>query len=294
MSSPRSNPREDAFLEITHLSKAFPKPDGGSTTIVDDFDLKVKKGEFVCLIGHSGCGKSTVLSIIAGLANATIGGVILDGKEVTEPGVDRGIVFQQPNLLPWMTAFENVMLAVEAANPGLSHKRRALVATHYLRLVGLEDALSKKPGALSGGMRQRVGIARAFALQPKVLLLDEPFGMLDSLTRFELQQVLLDLWAQDRKTAFMVTHDVDEALFLADRVAMMTSGPNAKLGRILEVPFPRPRDRAAVMEHPRYYEMREELIEFLNSQETKHEPETLQAVPTATVLPIKPTEESRP
>ena len=277
------NPREDAFLEITHLSKAFPKPGGGEVTIVDDFDLKVKKGEFICLIGHSGCGKSTVLSIIAGLERASVGGVIIDGTEVIEPGVDRGVVFQQPNLLPWMTAFENVMLAVEAAQPGLSHKRRALVATHYLRLVGLEDALGKKPTALSAGMRQRVGIARAFALQPKVLLLDEPFGMLDSLTRFELQQVLLDLWAQDRKTAFMVTHDVDEALFLADRVAMMTSGPNAKLGRLLEVPFPRPRDRAAVMEHPRYYELREELIEFLNSQEhtsDKREP-AAPAVPDA-------------
>jgi nitrate ABC transporter ATP-binding subunit len=267
------NPREQSFLEISHLSKSFPKLGGGEVTIVDDFDLKVKKGEFICLIGHSGCGKSTVLSIIAGLERASVGGVIIDGKEVVEPGVDRGVVFQQPNLLPWMTAFENVMLAVDAASPGLSYKQRAAVATHYLQLVGLEDALSKKPSALSAGMRQRVGIARAFALQPKVLLLDEPFGMLDSLTRFELQQVLLDLWAQDRKTAFMVTHDVDEALFLADRVAMMTSGPNAKLGRLLEVPFARPRDRAAVMEHPRYYEMREELIEFLNSQEKHPEPE---------------------
>jgi nitrate/nitrite transport system ATP-binding protein len=266
------NPRDVGFLEITHLSKSYPKPDGGTVTIVDDFDLKVNKGEFICLIGHSGCGKSTVLSIIAGLDTASEGGVIIDGKEVREPGVDRGVVFQQPNLLPWMSAFDNVMLAVEAASAGMSHKQRAEVATHYLRLVGLEDALAKKPAALSAGMRQRVGIARAFALQPKVLLLDEPFGMLDSLTRFELQQVLLDLWAQDRKTAFMVTHDVDEALFLADRVAMMTSGPNAKLGRLLEVPFPRPRDRAAVMEHPRYYEMREELIEFLNSQEHRPAP----------------------
>ena len=289
------NPREEAFLEISHLSKAYPRPGGGETVIVDDFDLKVRKGEFICLIGHSGCGKSTVLSIIAGLTSASVGGVIIDGREVIEPGVDRGVVFQQPNLLPWMTAFENVMLAVDAASPGLSRKRRALVATHYLRLVGLEDAMSKKPSELSGGMRQRVGIARAFALQPKVLLLDEPFGMLDSLTRFELQQVLLDLWAHDQKTAFMVTHDVDEALFLSDRVAMMTSGPNAKLGRILQVPFPRPRDRAAVMEHPRYYEMREELIEFLNSQEAKHEPEALQAVPAAegSQLPSQINEESR-
>jgi nitrate/nitrite transport system ATP-binding protein len=259
--------RDDRFLELTHLSMAFPHPGGGRTEVVHDFDLKVRRGEFVCLIGHSGCGKSTVLSIIAGLAEATEGGVIVDGHEVRQPGVDRGMVFQQPNLLPWLTAFDNVMLAVEAASPQLARRRRALVASHYLRLVGLEDAAGKKPGALSAGMRQRVGIARAFALQPKVLLLDEPFGMLDSLTRFELQQVLLDLWAQDRKTAFMVTHDVDEALFLADRVAMMTNPPGAQVGRILEVPFPRPRDRAAVMDHPRYYELREQLLEFLNSQE---------------------------
>jgi nitrate/nitrite transport system ATP-binding protein len=264
--------RDDAYLEISHLSRAFAGPTGGETVVVRDFDLAVRKGEFVCLIGHSGCGKSTVLSIIAGLDRASQGGVILDGREVTEPGVDRGVVFQQPNLLPWMTAFENVMLAVQAAAPELSHRRRALVATHYLRLVGLEDALGKRPAELSGGMRQRVGIARAFALHPKVLLLDEPFGMLDSLTRFELQQALLDLWAQDRKTAFMVTHDVDEALFLADRVAMMTSGPCAHLGGVLDVPFPRPRERAAVMDHPRYYQCRDQLIEFLSAQETGPSP----------------------
>jgi nitrate/nitrite transport system ATP-binding protein len=261
------NPREDGFLEISHLSMAFPRPEGGMAEVVRDFHLKVRRGELVCLIGHSGCGKSTLLSVIAGLATATEGGVIVDGTEVREPGVDRGVVFQQPNLLPWLTAFDNVMLAVEAAAPALSRKRRAVVASHYLRLVGLEDALHRKPGELSGGMRQRVGIARAFAMRPKVLLLDEPFGMLDSLTRFELQQVLLDLWAQDRKTAFMVTHDVDEALFLADRVAMMTNPPGAHLGQLLEVPFPRPRDRAAVMDHPRYYQLRDQLIEFLNAQD---------------------------
>jgi nitrate/nitrite transport system ATP-binding protein len=261
------NRLDQRFLEISHLSMAFPRPDGGRTEVVRDFHLEVHRGEFVCLIGHSGCGKSTVLSIMAGLATATEGGVIVDGKEVRQPGVDRGMVFQQPNLLPWLTAFDNVMLAVEAAAPDLSHKRRALVASHYLRLVGLEEATHRKPGELSAGMRQRVGIARAFSLQPKVLLLDEPFGMLDSLTRFELQQVLLDLWVQDRKTAFMVTHDVDEALFLADRVAMMTKPPGAHLGQIMEVPFPRPRDRAAVMDDPRYYELREQLIGFLDAQE---------------------------
>lgn len=258
---------DEKFLEFSHLSMSFPKADGTSTKVVDDFQLTVAKGEFVCLIGHSGCGKSTVLSVLAGLINASEGGAILQGREVREPGIDRGIVFQQPNLLPWLSAFGNVMMAVNAAFPQLSRKERADKATHFLTLVGLEDAMEKKSGELSAGMRQRVGIARAFALDPKVLLLDEPFGMLDSLTRFELQQVLLDLWATDRKTAFMVTHDVDEALFLSDRVVMMTSGPHAKVGKIVEVPFGRPRDRATLMEHPQYYDYRDTLIEFLNSQE---------------------------
>ncbi|MDX2020294.1 MAG: ABC transporter ATP-binding protein [Deltaproteobacteria bacterium] len=258
---------DEKFLEFSHLSMSFPKADGTSTKVVDDFQLTVAKGEFVCLIGHSGCGKSTVLSVLAGLINASEGGAILQGREVREPGIDRGIVFQQPNLLPWLSAFGNVMMAVNAAFPQLSRKERADKATHFLTLVGLEDAMEKKSGELSAGMRQRVGIARAFALDPKVLLLDEPFGMLDSLTRFELQQVLLDLWATDRKTAFMVTHDVDEALFLSDRVVMMTSGPHAKVGKIVKVPFSRPRDRATLMEHPQYYDYRDTLIEFLNSQE---------------------------
>lgn len=261
------NSLQQRFLEFSHLSMSFPKGDGTVSKVVVDFDLTVAKGEFVCLIGHSGCGKSTVLSVLAGLVNATEGGAIVDGREVTEPGIDRGIVFQQPNLLPWLSAFDNVMMAVNAAFPKLSRKDRSLKAIHFLTLVGLQDAMTKKSGELSAGMRQRVGIARAFALDPKVLLLDEPFGMLDSLTRFELQQVLLDLWATDKKTAFMVTHDVDEALFLADRVVMMTSGPGAKVGKIVEVPFGRPRDRVGIMEHPEYYAYRDTLIDFLNSQE---------------------------
>lgn len=255
------------FLEFSHLSMSFPKADGTSTKVVDNFDLLVAKGEFICLIGHSGCGKSTVLSVLAGLINASEGGAILDGREVTEPGIDRGIVFQQPNLLPWLSAFDNVMMAVNAAFPNLPRKERADKAVHFLTLVGLDDAMLKKSAELSAGMRQRVGIARAFALDPKVLLLDEPFGMLDSLTRFELQQVLLDLWGTNQKTAFMVTHDVDEALFLADRVVMMTNGPGAKVGKIIDVPFARPRNRVALMDHPQYYEYRDKLIEFLEVQE---------------------------
>lgn len=257
---------DDKYLEISHLSKVFPAPGGGEAVVVRDFNLEIRKGELVSLIGHSGCGKSTVLSIAAGLADPSEGGVLIDDREIAGAGPDRGVVFQAPCLLPWMTAFENVLLGVSTAKPHLSRAERAEVVTTYLRRVGLGDALHKKSGELSAGMRQRVGLARAFALDPKVLLLDEPFGMLDSLTRFELQEVLLDTWAADRKTALMVTHDVDEALFLSDRIALMTSGPSAHLGGIIEVPFPRPRDRAAVLEHPDYYRLREQLIGFLEDQ----------------------------
>lgn len=266
--------RRDRFLEFSGLSKSFPTPQG-EAVVVEGFDLAIRQGEFVSLIGHSGCGKSTVLSIAAGLASATKGGVILDGREVTDPGPDRGVVFQAPCLLPWMTAFDNVMLGVDQVARHLPWRKRADVVEHYLRLVGLADAMGKKPAELSAGMRQRVGIARAFALDPKVLLLDEPFGMLDSLTRFELQQVLIDTWSQggesSRKTALMVTHDVDESLFLSDRIAMMTSGPRARLGGILQVPFARPRDRAAIMDDPHYYELRDELLAFLGEGAPKAE-----------------------
>jgi nitrate/nitrite transport system ATP-binding protein len=288
------------YLEITHLTKSFPGA-RGPAVIVEDFDLPIRRGEFVSLIGHSGCGKSTVLSIVAGLTGATEGGVILDGREVTEPGTDRGVVFQSPCLLPWMTAFDNVMLAVEQAWPSLTRPQRGKIVDHYLALVGLEDAGRKRPAELSQGMRQRVGLARAFSLSPKVLLLDEPFGMLDSLTRMELQDVLIELWSKEEgggppgvaappaaaspgngqgtKTALMVTHDVDEALFLSDRIAMMTSGPNARLGGIIEVPFARPRNRTALLEDPRYYELRDQLIGFLNGQAHPPDPADDAAAP---------------
>ena len=253
------------YLELWQLAKSYPGP-SGEAVIVRDFDLTLEQGEFVSLIGHSGCGKSTVLAIVAGLLEATSGGVTVAGREIDGPGPDRGVVFQSPSLLPWLTALENVLLGVDQVFADRSAADRKQIATHYLELVGLEEHLHKRPAALSGGMRQRVGIARAFALAPKVLLLDEPFGMLDSLTRFELQQVLIDLWSQDRKTALMVTHDVDEALFLSDRVAMMTSGPAATLGEVLHVPFPRPRDRKEVLEHPDYYRLREQIVSFLEDQ----------------------------
>jgi len=260
------NPLEQKYLEFSHLTKSYPTANGRPAVIVEDFDFAVSKGEFVCLIGHSGCGKSTVLSIAAGLLEPTEGGVLVENREIPGPGTDRGVVFQSPCLLPWMTAFGNVMLGVEQAKPDASRKQREEIVTRYLELVGLADSMHKRPAELSSGMRQRVGIARAFALDPKVLLLDEPFGMLDSLTRFELQQVLIDTWSANRKTALMVTHDVDEALFLSDRIAMMTSGPAARLGEIMPVPFARPRDRATVLEHPDYYTYRERLISFLEDQ----------------------------
>jgi nitrate/nitrite transport system ATP-binding protein len=254
------------ILEISHLWKAFPTPKGGEITIVKDFTLKLAEGEFATLIGHSGCGKSTVLSIVAGLANSTKGGIILAGRETDEPGPDRGVVFQAPCLLPWLTAFENVMLGVKQVYFTASKTERRQVAEYYLSVVGLGEAMHKYPAELSQGMRQRVGIARAFALQPKMLLLDEPFGMLDALTRFELQQVLLELWRKFRITTLMVTHDVDEAIFLSDRVVMMSDGPEAEVGDILRIPFERPRDRKVIMEDPRYYDLREHLITFLNDR----------------------------
>ncbi|HEX7623592.1 MAG TPA: ATP-binding cassette domain-containing protein, partial [Anaeromyxobacteraceae bacterium] len=213
----------------------------------------------------------TVLSMVAGLNAVSNGAIILAGKEVTGPGPDRGVVFQSPCLLEWLTALENVRLGVDQVMAGAGREERDQIALKYLDLVGLGDSIHKRPAELSLGMRQRVGLARAFALSPKLLLLDEPFGMLDSLTRFELQEVLIELWRQDKKTALMVTHDVDEALYLSDRIVMMTSGPRATVGEILEVPFPRPRHRVPVMEHPEYDVLRDRMIAFLESQAAPHD-----------------------
>src|SRR5580765_4582167 len=250
------------YVELSALIKIYETPKGQSI-IVRNFNLRIKKGEFVCLIGHSGCGKSTVLSMLAGLNEITAGGIVLAGKELVGPGPDRGVVFQSPCLLPWLTAFENVMLGVDQVFYTASRAERRQIAEYYLSVVSLADAMHKRPAELSQGMRQRVGIARAFALSPRLLLLDEPFGMLDSLTRMELQQTLIELWRRDKKTALMVTHDVDEALFLSDRIVLMTNGPEAEVGAILDVRFPRPRERRAVLEHPDYYKLREHLITFL-------------------------------
>jgi len=268
------------YLEISGLGKTFASP-RGPLEIVRDFYLKVRRGEFIALLGHSGCGKSTVLSMLAGLVEPTTGGIVLANKEVNGPGPDRGVVFQSPSLLPWMTAFDNVLLGVQRVFPHATALQRRDIVTHYLQRVGLGHALHKKPGELSQGMRQRVGIARAFALAPRMLLLDEPFGMLDQLTRWELQGVLLELWERQHITAILVTHDVDEALYLADRVVLMTNGPAARVGEIMEVDFPRPRDRQKLLDDPHYYQLRERLLDFLERCEREKQISLPAAKPSA-------------
>ena len=259
------------YLEFSQLSKIYPTPDGNSTVkVVDGFDLKMKKGEFISIIGHSGCGKSTVLSMTAGLNSISEGGIILDNREIDGAGPDRGVVFQAPSLFPWLTAFENVTLGVDKVYPHATQSDRNDIVEYYLTRVGLGDSLHKKAAEMSNGMRQRVGIARAFALSPKLLLLDEPFGMLDSLTRWELQEVLMEVWERTHVTAIVVTHDVDEAILLADRVVMMTNGPHAKIGKIETIDLPRPRTRKALLAHPDYYKYRESLLTFLAECEHSH------------------------
>lgn len=257
---------EKRYLEYSQVDKVYPTPKG-PLTVVDGFDIKIKKGEFVSVIGHSGCGKSTVLTMTAGLNDVSRGGIILDNKEVTTAGPDRAVVFQAPSLFPWLTAKQNVAVGVDRVYPNATQQEREQVVEYYLGKVGLGEAMDKLGGDLSNGMKQRVGIARAFALSPKLLLLDEPFGMLDSLTRWELQEVLMEVWQRTQVTAMCVTHDVDEAILLADRIIMMTNGPNARIGKVLEVDLPRPRTRKALLEHPDYYMYREQVLSFLEEYE---------------------------
>jgi nitrate/nitrite transport system ATP-binding protein len=273
-------------LEIWRLGKSYPTPTGPAE-IVKDFNLTVAEGEFIAVIGHSGCGKSTVLSMIAGLNSITSGGIILDGREIDGPGPDRGVVFQSPSLLPWLTAQGNVQLAVDQVFGHRPKRERQEITAKYLRLVGLEDSMQKLPAELSQGMRQRVGIARAFAIQPKLLLLDEPFGMLDSLTRFELQELLTDVWRSDKKTALIITHDVDEALYLADRIVMMTNAPAATVGEILNVPFERPRHRTRIMESAEYDACRERILAFLEGEPDHELPAAPAETPESVEAPLE-------
>jgi nitrate/nitrite transport system ATP-binding protein len=254
------------FVQIDHVDKVFPLANGGKYVALKNIELAIHEGEFISLIGHSGCGKSTLLNTIAGLDRATAGGVILEGREITEPGPDRMVVFQNYSLLPWLSVRENIALAVDEVYRKQPQSERRSIIEHHIELVGLTHAAKKRPSELSGGMKQRVAIARALAIRPKLLLLDEPFGALDALTRGGLQEQLMHICEESGVTAVMVTHDVDEALLLSDRVVMLTNGPESQIGQILRVELPRPRRRMEVVKHPDYYPMRSEIINFLNQQ----------------------------
>ena len=254
------------FIEVDHIDRVFNLPNGGQYIALKNIELKIKQGEFVSLIGHSGCGKSTLLNIIAGLDKATIGGVTLEGREVREPGPDRMVVFQNYSLLPWLTVRENIGLAVDEVYKNKPSGERKDIIEQHIDMVGLRPAADKRPNQLSGGMKQRVSIARALAIRPKLLLLDEPFGALDALTRGSLQEQLMKICNENNLTCVMVTHDVDEALLLSDRIVMLTNGPEAHIGQIIDVNIARPRKRLEVVNHPSYYVLRNEMIYFLNQQ----------------------------
>jgi bicarbonate transport system ATP-binding protein len=252
----------EAFVSIEGVSKVYPTAKG-PYTVLQDVNLFVNEGEFICVIGHSGCGKSTLLNMVSGFAQPTDGTVTVGGKPITEPGPERMVVFQNYALLPWLTVFENVYLAVDAVYPKKIEAEKRDIVKKNLAMVGLTEAIEKKPTQISGGMKQRVSIARALSITPEVLILDEPFGALDAITKEELQEELLQIWNDNRCTVLMITHDIDEALFLADKLVMMTNGPSAKIGEIMEIPFSRPRDRDRIMEDPQYYDLRNYALDFL-------------------------------
>lgn len=252
----------DPFLVIEDVSKIYPTKDG-PYTVLDGVNLTVQEGEFICIIGHSGCGKSTLLNMVAGFSRPSYGDVQLQGKRILEPGPDRMMVFQGYALLPWLSVYENVYLAVDAVYPKKREAEKKAIVREHLDMVGLSEAADKKPGQISGGMKQRVAIARALSIRPEILILDEPFGALDAITKEELQEELLKIWREHRVTVLMITHDIDEALFLADKLVMMTNGPAAKIGEVMEIPFSRPRNRARIMEDPTYYELRNYALDFL-------------------------------
>jgi nitrate/nitrite transport system ATP-binding protein len=254
------------LISVDAVTQVFPLDDGGRYVALQGINLDIAEGEFVSLIGHSGCGKSTLLNLLAGLDQASEGGILMNGRQVTDPGPDRMVVFQNYSLLPWLTVRQNIALAVNTVYPSKSSQERREIIERNIQTVNLSAAANKFPAELSGGMKQRVAIARALAIRPKLLLLDEPFGALDALTRGNLQQQLMQICQESGLTAVMVTHDVDEALLLSDRVVCLSNGPAAGIGHILKVPLPRPRDRLTVMDHPDYYQLRAELIHFLQEQ----------------------------
>jgi len=262
-SSPgRSAANAMPLLRFEQLGKVYATP-RGPYPVLANINLEVNQGEFVCVIGHSGCGKSTLLNMVSGFATPSSGQVLLEGKPITKPGPDRMVVFQGYALLPWLTAYENVHLAIDSVNPKLPENEKREIALEHLAMVGLTEAANKKITQISGGMKQRVAIARALSIRPEVLILDEPFGALDAITKEELQEELLKIWNTQKCTVLMITHDIDEALFLADRLVMMTNGPAAGIGEVLTIDFPRPRSREEIMEDPRYYELRNSALDFL-------------------------------
>lgn len=276
------------FLAVDHVHQVFDLPGGGQYIALKDVSLNIRPGEFISLIGHSGCGKSTLLNLIAGLAQPSSGGIILEGRQVTEPGPDRMVVFQNYSLLPWRSVRQNIALAVDSVLRDRNRTERRTIVEETIDLVGLRAAAEKYPHEISGGMKQRVAIARGLAIRPKLLLLDEPFGALDALTRGNLQEQLMRICQESGVTAVMVTHDVDEALLLSDRVVMLTNGPAAQIGQILEVDFPRPRQRLEMMETPHYYDLRNELINFLQQQRrAKRRAKTAAPIPTVAALQQK-------
>ncbi|WP_114326498.1 ABC transporter ATP-binding protein [Candidatus Colwellia aromaticivorans] len=265
------NTQEQAFLNISQVDMVFPTPTGGFTAL-KDVDLQIDKGEFISLIGHSGCGKSTVLNIVAGLYQATKGGILLQNKEVNAPGPERAVVFQNHSLLPWLTSYQNVELAVKQVfNKTMSKGEMKEWIEYNLKLVHMDHAMHKRPDEISGGMKQRVGIARALAMQPEVLLMDEPFGALDALTRAHMQDSLMEIQNELNNTVIMITHDVDEAVLLSDRIVMMTNGPEATIGEILDVKLERPRSRLSLAKDVEYNRLRSEVLTFLYEKQRKVE-----------------------
>ncbi|PAU76775.1 ABC transporter ATP-binding protein [Halomonas salipaludis] len=253
-----------AFVEVQQAAKRFPGAKGEpDLTVFENVSFQLEKGEFVCIIGHSGCGKSTIMNALAGLDQFSDGTMVMEGKEIDGPGLERGVVFQNYSLLPWLSALENVRFGVRARWKAWSDAKVTEHSLAYLEMVGLKDVVGRKPAQLSGGMRQRVSIARAFATKPKLLLLDEPFGALDALTRGVIQDELIKIWSQDQQTVFMITHDVDEAILLADRILLMTNGPEARIAEAVEIDLPRPRQRGEIVKHPHFYTIRNYLVDFL-------------------------------
>ena len=259
------------FLEIENIVKSYPTPNGSEFVVLDGIDLNIGEDEFIAVIGHSGCGKSTLLKMVAGLEKPTAGSVRLEGKQIRKPGAERMMVFQQYSLLPWLTVRENIRLAVDEVLKNSNRSEKISIVNEHLAMVNLNAAADKYPDEISGGMKQRVGIARALATRPKMLLMDEPFGALDALTRRKLQEQVLKIWENQRQAVMMITHDVEEAIFMADRIVLMTNGPAAKIGEILDVPFSHPRDRAAMRNTKEYLELRDRALNFLDRYFTQDE-----------------------